>query len=167
MLGVAASLFAATGSAAADTPPENQAFYLTFLHSRKCVSVPNDTAADVQLTQWTCLGKTSQRYTWLRLSDDADRGLLRNVATGKCVAVAGGSAVSGAAIVQTACAATNRAQWFTTPTDRLVPETWYWLVNAGSGKAVAVPGASTANGAQLIQYDRQLTPNEYVKWTPA
>jgi hypothetical protein len=129
------------------------------------VSVPNDTAADVQLTQWTCLGKTSQRYTWQPLS--ADWGQLRNVATGKCVAVAGGSAASGAAIVQTTCAATNRAQWFNTPTDRLVPETWYWLVNAGSGKAVAVPGGATTNGAKLIQYDRQHIQHEYLTWVRA
>lgn len=167
MLGVAAGLFAAAGSAAADAPPEDQAFYLTFLFSEKCVSVPNDTAADVQLTQWTCLGKESQRYTWLQLSDDADWGLLRNVGTGKCVAVAGGSSASGAAIVQTTCAGADRAQWFHFPTDRLVPETWYWLVNAANGKAVSVPGGATANGTKLIQDDRRLTPNQYVKWTRA
>jgi hypothetical protein len=43
----------------------------------------------------------------------------------------------------------------------------YWLRVRQPGKAVNVSGASTANGARLIQYPVQYAVNEYVMYRKA
>lgn len=161
-----AGLLTATGSASA-APPGGVPLYIWFPFSTKCVSVPNDATGSVGLTQWGCVNKTSQQWSFHALPENAEWGRLVNANSGLCMAVQNGWTSNGVAIVQETCVSSDKAQHFTFTTNDNLPEDNYWLRVRHSGKAVNVSGASTANGAKLIQYPVQYAVNEYVTWRKA
>jgi hypothetical protein len=165
-----AGLLSATGPAAAATPPGGY-FYLKFFHSGKCVSVPGDAlTSGLYLTQWTCLGKSSQQFYFDMRGGTLDPprtwGLVGRKYTLLCVAVKNGWTSNGVAIVQQPCE-TGDGEMFEFKRDSSMPAGYYWMTSTRSGKVVNVSGASTANGAGLIQYPAQHVSNSYVTFVPA
>ena len=165
---VAAGLLTAAGQAAAmdGNPPSGRAVILSFAHSGKCVSVPGTTRADVQLTQWSCLAQDNQRWVWQLVAHDVDLnfwGTLRNLVTGKCMAVQNGWQSDGVAVIQTTCQPGSHAQQFQFELGPHISD-YNFLVVRHSRKVVNVSGASMANGAKLIQYPKTRALNSYVFW---
>jgi len=75
------------------------------------------------------------------------------VAAGKCLTVNGSSMLDGAAIVLARCAGSSAAQkWLRGPDGE--------LMNAHSGRCLADPGSSKANGTRLVQEDCYSQPGE-------
>jgi hypothetical protein len=164
-----AGLLTSAGHAAANPP--GGYFYVKFFHSGKCLSVPNDAlTSGLYLTQWTCIGKTSQQFyfTFEGATLDPLRswGTVGRKYTLLCVAVKNGWTSNGVAIVQQPCG-TGIAEMWEFRRDSSMPAGYYWMTNSRSGKVVNVSGASTANGASVIQYPAQHAYNSYVTFVPA
>lgn len=114
---------------------------------------------------------TSGKYaTWV-VQRSGTGHQLKNLATGRCVEVPGGSTATGTFVAQATCADLARQQW------RVVqhPEGGVAFVNVGSGLCLAPGSASISVGGKLAQVacDRQLasawdsTVPAVGAWTPA
>ncbi|WP_430783042.1 pectinesterase family protein [Actinoplanes sp. G11-F43] len=149
-------------SSAAAAPTAGVAYQLIVKKSGKCLDVPSaskDNAALLQ--QWGCTANS----TWqqFRLVASGSNFLIQNVNSGKCVDVPGGSATSGQQLQQWGCApAQPNQQWrlAASGTDT------YQIINAGNGLCVSDQGASTANGAAIIQETCTANSNKQWAFTP-
>ena len=72
---------------------------------------------------------------------------LKNILSGKFIAVTGGSANNGAAIIHYQDAGQADIKW-----QPIAAGKGYKLKNSGTGKMLAVEGGSTADGARIIQW---------------
>src|SRR5438093_400643 len=109
------------------------------------------TGDNVNLIQWSCHGGNNQSFTFTPVTGTTDTYTIGTFTAGKCADVAGGSTADNAAFVQITCNG-GASQRF-----RLVPVTvsgtdkTFNLQPTHSNKCVAVSGASTSTGAQLVQ----------------
>ncbi|MER5638780.1 RICIN domain-containing protein [Kitasatospora sp. NPDC002227] len=72
--------------------------------------------------------------------------------SGLCLALPGASTAYGAGVIQWPCGSWTDHYW---TTDYQFTESgyyWYHVVNRNSGQCLALPGASTQAGAQLVQW---------------
>jgi hypothetical protein len=109
--------------------------------------------------QWTANGGTNQRWLFHPTGDGYHT--ITNIRSGKLLDVAGASAADGAAVVQTTGVSGNGTasqQWQLRPVAGST--TAFTIVNRNSGKVLDVTGASTADGAALIQYADRGSANQ-------
>jgi hypothetical protein len=116
-------------------------------NSGKVLDVNGGSTADgARVIQWAWTGATNQQWTLAPNPDGSYR--LRAVNSGKVLDSPGGSA-QGAALDQAADTGSD-SQWW-----KLVPAAtsgYYRLVNVRNGWCADVSGASTADGASVIQW---------------
>ena len=128
--------------------------------SGKMVDVTGGSAAEgAAVIQWTANGGTNQRWTFHPTGDGYHT--ITNVRSGKLLDVAGGSTADSAAVVQTTGVSGNGTasqQWQLRPVAGST--TSFTVVNRNSGKLLDVTGASTTDGAALIQYADRGSANQ-------
>jgi Ricin-type beta-trefoil lectin domain len=111
----------------------------------RCLADPSgSTAAGTAIESSACSASTAQRWTVER-----DGAI---VIAGKCLAVQGSSLLDGAAIELASCSRSAAQRWVRGPNGQ--------LVNANSGRCLAIPGNSPAAGTRLIQDDCYSEPGE-------
>jgi hypothetical protein len=111
----------------------------------RCLADPGDSgAAGIPIESAGCNSRRSQRWT-------AEHDGTIQIA-GKCLAVEGGSTLDGAAIDLTRCSKSAALRWVRGPNGQ--------LINANSGRCLAIPGNSRTAGTQLIQDDCYSEPGE-------
>ena len=155
----------ATTAAAAETPetfePSGTAtappgVHLQFPHSGKCITVPRwSTTVGQRLDQYTCVSPSQTNQQWLfhPVPDHSGWYVVQSASSAQCMDVEGHSTNFGAYIVQSRCSYANSAQWFQLQfSGRTTPYTYYLLRNGHSSLCVNVAGASTINGAAIIQW---------------
>src|ERR1043165_4979069 len=131
-------------------------------HDARCMDVFGaQTGDNVNLIQWNCHGGTNQSFTFTPVAGVANTYTIGTFVAGKCVTVSGNSTADNAAIVQSACNGSTSQQF------RLVAGTTsgldktFNLQAVSSGKCIATTGASTANGAQLVQIGCSTAPDRF------
>jgi hypothetical protein len=113
--------------------------------TRLCMAIEGAVkTAGAKTLQWPCVDNVDHRFVQ-RAADDTFIELV-NANSNLCVSV-GTSTTSGGPATQAACA-TPGAQW----TPILLPGALVQYRNRLSGLCLAVPGASTTAGTQLIQF---------------
>jgi Ricin-type beta-trefoil lectin domain len=113
--------------------------------SGRCLADPgSSSAAGTPIDSSACSGSAAQRWTAKR------NGTI--VIAGKCLAVEGSSLLDGAAIQLARCSTSAAQRWVRGPNGQ--------LVNAHSGRCLAIPGNSRAAGTILIQDDCYSEPGE-------
>lgn len=122
-------------------------------NSQKCVSVDGaSTQNGAAMVQWDCGDAPNQQ--WKFVATSAGYYTLRAVNSEKCMAVSSASTQNGAAVVQWGDCQ-GAGSYGTNQEWRLVQkDSGYFSVEARhSGKCLSVSGASTQNGATLVQWD--------------
>jgi hypothetical protein len=161
VLALASPLLTLPASAAptAPAPPAQSAavqgpYVIDFLHSGKCLDLPNSTTSNVQLIQYTCNTSFPANQGWYFEDTTSGYYKIRSQATSKCVTVLNASTANSAQVIQYPCNDTYNAQWLPVPKGTSTTGLdYYELRNRNSGKCLNVQGASTSNSAKLIQYD--------------
>lgn len=121
-------------------------------NSNLCMDVFGaQTGDNVNLIQWNCHGGTNQSFTFTPVSGTADVYTIGTFSAGKCAAVTGGSTADNAAVVQLACNGATSQRFRLVPVTVSDTDKTFNLQAQHSGKCVAVSGASTSTGAQLVQ----------------
>jgi hypothetical protein len=149
-----------------EVSPQAGPYHLWFRHSSKCIAIPNNTTANVQLHQWSCFDTASELWYFDYAFTDSNGlhfYLIRSARSGKCLNISGNSLQNGAAVVQYPCG--NYAnEYFAPVRDRAgnVPAGFFWMLAYSSDKVLNIAGASTANGGKLIQYTACYCNNEYI-----
>lgn len=76
--------------------------------------------------------------------------MIKNVGSGKCIAVTGNYATDGPQIVQWPCNPDSAGnQWYV---EKSPTQAGYYLKSQNSHKCFVIVGASTVNGAKIVQY---------------
>lgn len=128
--------------------------------SGKCMDVTNGSTADgAIIQQWSCNGTNAQFFVYEKkgtftLPGNSLLSLyeIRNLASGKCLEIQGGSTSAGARVAQATCTGSSQQRFgmtidWATGILRMHPQTV-----SGVSMCVDVVGGSTANGAQLQQW---------------
>lgn len=125
----------------------------------KCMDVTNGSTADgAIIQQWGCNATNAQFFIYEKKGTTLVNNQLlslyeiRNLASGKCLEVQGGSTSNGALLQQATCNNANRQRFgitidFATGILRMHPQTV-----SGLSLCVDVVAGSTANGAQFQQF---------------
>ncbi|MFE6051490.1 RICIN domain-containing protein [Kitasatospora sp. NPDC056446] len=127
--------------------------------TNKCLEVADwrtDDGAPVR--QWTCTGGANQQWIW------GGDGRLVNVHSGKCLDIPGYSTVWGTQADQWTCDGGTNQQWL-----MIIPprSAYFALENNASRLFLDVNGASTADGAAVIQWQpTQSAPNQSWRYDP-
>jgi hypothetical protein len=93
---------------------------------------------------------------------------LKNYHSGRCIDVPGGSMADYVKLDQWTCVNQTNVRWklrwagWVCARERCAVS--FYIVNTHSGKCIIVPGASRANGTQLIQYPCHVTPADPDAW---
>ncbi|MEU3353998.1 RICIN domain-containing protein [Streptomyces sp. NPDC037389] len=88
-------------------------------------------------------------------------GWIRNASSGHCLAVPGSSLENGKGLIQWGCDIWRDQQWqfeYAFSSDVI---SYYRIRNENSGQCLAVPGASTTAGTQVIQWPCGTQPDHY------
>ncbi|MGW0809015.1 RICIN domain-containing protein [Nonomuraea sp. NPDC002799] len=145
--------------AQAAVPVAGGTYQLKVTTSGKCLDVvagSKDNGAQVQ--QWSCSGSAWQQFTVVSAGSGAYT--LRNVNSGRCLDVPDGAATSGLRLHQWGCGdglKVNQSWRFVASGSGT-----YQVVSVASGLCVSDEGASTANGAAVIQ--ETCTANSNKQW---
>ncbi|GAA4127061.1 hypothetical protein GCM10022416_01390 [Actinomadura keratinilytica] len=130
-------------------------YTLTNPRSGKCLDVDatdgSGTADGRNVRQYDCNGGDGQKW---RVEMKAGGYWLVSKHSGKCLAVDGASQTEGGNVVQWSCADPQQDEQLWNITEQKRHELdgiTYRLVGADSGKCLAVEGASTADGADVVQ----------------
>jgi hypothetical protein len=110
------------------------------------------TLAALLLGYGTMPASAAEGSTAPRISTNGSWGHVVNFNSGQCLGVPGGSTVNGEGLIQWPCGTWRDHYWraeygFTTSAGN-----WYHIINYNSGQCLAVPGASTIAGTQVIQW---------------
>jgi hypothetical protein len=144
--------------------PQAGPYHMWFSHSAKCIAIPNNTTANVQLHQWSCFNTNSELWHLDYVFTDAngfDFWRIRSAHSGKCLNISGDSLQNGAPVVQYPCGSYAN-EYFVFWADSNVPSGFWWVQAYSSGKVLNIAGNSRADGAKLIQYTRCYCSNEYI-----
>ncbi|WP_411147100.1 RICIN domain-containing protein [Streptomyces sp. A30] len=109
----------------------------------KCLAVPGPytDVEGAELIQWTCSTSETQYWALIPVTGGYQ---VKNLASGRCLAVADSSKVQGAISVQSTCDGGGGQVWAHDSIDR--------LTNANSKFCLAVLGTETANGVKPAQW---------------
>ncbi|MEV0564927.1 RICIN domain-containing protein [Dactylosporangium sp. NPDC050588] len=183
-LGVAAAfVFASAGTASAEDDPfsglaaadvpgvgdERANLYQPFTnnHSGKCLEIPGGSNADgVQATQYTCNGKTHQK--WRVEFAGVKLGLkyynLRSQDSDKCLSVKGNNSANGTALIQWPCNPEDNAEAFVFLLVTGVGSgTNFVIKSLSTGKYLQVNGESLSNSAKISIWSGQQKSHFYWK----
>ncbi|MFF4160664.1 RICIN domain-containing protein [Streptomyces sp. NPDC001678] len=94
--------------------------------------------------------KGAEIYSWVR-----------NANSGQCLAVPGGSTENGKGLIQWGCGTWNDHYWYFERAFSSGDLVYYRVRNLNSGQCLAVPGASTTAGTQVIQWPCSTWPDHY------
>ncbi|MFD0469324.1 RICIN domain-containing protein [Nonomuraea thailandensis] len=158
-LAVLASLAVSAAPAQAAVPVAGGVYQLKVTKSGKCLDVVNGSLDNgAQMQQWGCSGSAWQRFTVV----SAGSGLytLRNVNSGRCLDVPNGAATSGLRLQQWGCGDGLKANqlWRFTASGSGT----YQVISNATGLCMSDEGASTADGAAIIQ--ETCTANTNKQW---
>jgi hypothetical protein len=127
-------------------------------HDSRCMDVTGaQTGDNVNLIQWNCHGANNQSFTFTPVSGVANTYTI-NTFAGKCVTVSGASTADNAAIVQLTCDGSASQQFRLVSATTSGLDRTFNLQAAVSSKCIATTGASTTNGAQLVQIGCSAAP---------
>ncbi|MFJ8390911.1 RICIN domain-containing protein [Streptomyces sp. NPDC094438] len=146
----------------AGVAPASAASYNVFLSngaSGKCLEVPGgnyNNGAPAQ--QWDCNWGDNQKWAVFPTADGYS--MIVNVATGKCLEVADWRTDAGAPVRQWDCTNGANQKWVISGKDANNQVT---IRNRNSWMVVDDPGASGANGTQMIQWQYNYGANQF--WT--
>lgn len=135
------------------TPPINEWVSIRARHSGKGIQLPGyDISDQTAVIQWTDGGGPNFRFkitsvgtNIYRITPSMPYGLA------KCIEIDGASTANGAGLIQNNYTGATNQQWSFVD----LGNGYFQIINVNSGKALDVPGASTSDGTQIIQY----TPN--------
>jgi hypothetical protein len=168
-----AALLVATVSgpaAAAETGPWYIWGYPEHPDFPKCAEVTaGSTSNSAIVQQYDCNFRTHQQWT-MRQVGSSNFWRIINRKSGKCLNVQGGSTANSARIIQYTCGGseTTNDQWYLRYKLKYDGHDYYQIENRKSGKCLNVPGASSANSVDLIQYTCSSTArNDKWTWAPA
>lgn len=140
-------------------------YFIASRNSGKAMEVASYSTADggnVQQWQWYATG--SQK--WKANSQGGAVQAFINVNSQKALEVSGYSTSDGANIQQWSWQGNNQWQkWTLEAVDNDAGGFWYKIVNVGSGKVVDVSSGSTADGANIYQYQSLSGPNQQWRFT--
>jgi len=145
---------------------ETQAATVTFRstlvveHDSRCMDVSGaGTGDNINLIQWNCHGGTNQSFTFTPVAGATNTYTIGTFAAGKCATVSGNSTADNAAIIQSACSGSTSQQFRLIAATTAGLDRTFNLQAVSSGKCIATTGASTANGAQLVQIGCSTAPD--------
>ena len=113
------------------------------------------TANGAAIVQWPYGGGTNSLFTFTQHSDSGYCEMV-SVSSGKDVAVQNASTTNGAPIIQNTFGSAGNDLWV----PALTIDGNYSFVNRKSGKTLEDPGASTAQGTQMDQWDYNRGSNQ-------
>ncbi|HVQ93120.1 MAG TPA: pectinesterase family protein [Mycobacteriales bacterium] len=150
--------------AAAAAPTAGGVYQLSVTISGKCIDVPAASTVDgAKLQQWGCTaGSTWQQF---RVgSAGSNRFTLAGVNSGRCIDVPSGAATSGLQLQQWGCGNGQKTNqlWTFTPSGSGT----YQITSVATGLCISDQGASTANGAAIIQETCTGNTNKQWLFTP-
>jgi hypothetical protein len=158
MLAAPAAAYAAGAKPSAPTAPSSSApfAYLQNYNSGKCIEVPGySTQEGLQLDQWSCIGQTNE--LWRPYQNTSGDYVFWNEANSYCIEVGGYSTANGAWIAQWPCTPASAASNFIFYPYLFIGNinglSYYEWANIYTNKCLNISGASTADGAKLIQWD--------------
>jgi hypothetical protein len=121
-------------------------------HSGRCLDVFGaQTGNDVNLIQWPCHGGANQSFTFTPVAGTTDTYTINTFTTGRCADVANGSTADNARVIQNTCNGATSQRFRLTPVPIVGTDNTFNIRAVHSNKCIGVTGASTANGAQLLQ----------------
>ncbi|MFC0844130.1 RICIN domain-containing protein [Streptomyces noboritoensis] len=88
-------------------------------------------------------------------------GWIRNVNSAHCLAVPGGSTQDGRGLIQWGCDVWPDQQWQFEYAFSSGAISYYRVRNLNSGQCLAVPGADTTAGRQVVQWPCSTLPDHY------
>ena len=124
-------------------------------HSRSCYDISGaSTAAGAAVQQYTCHEANNQRWYLRRLHTGNDHYQLVNKHSGKCLDVPSASQANGVALQQHNCHTSSELNYLRNQIWKINnPNDFYSrLTSNHNGLCMAVSGASTANGAGIVQW---------------
>lgn len=120
-------------------------------NSQRCMDVFGaQTGNNVNLIQWGCHGGSNQSFAFTPVAGTTDQYEIRTF-SGRCVDVSGASTADSARIDQWDCQSVSNQRFRLVAVAVSGTDKTFNLQAVHSGKCVAVNGASTADGATLIQ----------------
>ncbi|MER6914512.1 RICIN domain-containing protein [Streptomyces sp. NPDC000594] len=128
-----------------------------------CLAVPGGSLEEgKQLIQWPC-GPWNDHY-WAFENAFTSGGLqyvrIRNLNSGQCLAVPGGSTAAGTTVIQWPCGTWRDHYW-----GLRVSSSGTQLVNYNSGQCLGIPGNDPNAGVRVFQWPCGPWPDHY--WFPA
>lgn len=132
----------------------------------KCLEVQGgSTANSAQVQLWTCSYSEGDHRFWYMEQVTPIYWHIWNYKSGKCMNVKGASMSNRAKVIQYPCGGinTHNDQWYLDLYDDGTPDL-YQIRNRKSGKCLNVEGATTVNGADLIQYTCNGSWNSLFTW---
>ncbi|WP_344219608.1 RICIN domain-containing protein [Nonomuraea bangladeshensis] len=159
MLAILSAIAVSAAPAQAAVPAAGGVYQLKVTKSGKCLDVAGGSMDNgAQLQQWACSGATWQRFTVV----SAGSGLytLRNVNSGRCLDVPDGAATSGLRLQQWGCGDGLKANqlWRFAASGSGT----YQVISNATGLCMSDQGASTVDGAAIIQ--ETCTANSNKQW---
>lgn len=128
--------------------------------SNKCAGVSGGNVADgAELVLWDCSDATAFLFDigtgpgdpYSKLVDDLGGEFIKGVGSGKCLAVGGNDHRNGADEVIWPC--NGDVAGFKWIAERSPTQDGYYLKSMNMRKCLVIVGASTADGAAIVQYD--------------
>src|ERR1700761_36798 len=148
MCALAPVLTAGAASAAPST------FDLVNYVSHYCLGITGG-ASDAAAIQWACTESADQTWHWgSQYGTSGYDQLINN--NNQCLSIAGSSTAEGADVVTAACNLHRLDQYWSTI---YYGGGYSWFVNYNSGQVIGVLGGSTAQGAAIVQWVWQDSPN--------
>ncbi|MER6951967.1 ThuA domain-containing protein [Nonomuraea sp. NPDC000554] len=138
-------------------------YTITAQHSGKNITPTND-ADDAQIVQLGATQGPDQKWEAIPLSDGSYQ--LKNVKSGKCLDVPGGSTAAGTELVQWTCHPASAPDQVN---QRFIPAATgqdYRLTSAASGLCLGIAGSSPADGGKLIQWNCINVDDQKFRFTP-
>jgi Ricin-type beta-trefoil lectin domain len=120
--------------------------------SAKCIDDPALSTGNVQLDQWTCVYQSNEYWRLESVGTSVYR--VRNGWSNKCMNISHASLDPGAAVIQYACGNWNNEYFFFDTRGSDGTKYYYDIRSWSSNLCLNIAGASTANGAKVIQWNR-------------
>ncbi len=164
VIAVALTTVAFGPPAAAAVPAAGGVYQLSVTTSGRCIDVPAASTVDgAKLQQWGCTAGAAWQQFRVG-SAGSNRFTLANVNSGRCIDVPSGATTSGLQLQQWGCGDGQKANqlWTFTPSGSGT----YQIISATTGLCITDQGASTANGAAIIQETCTANTNKQWLFTP-
>ncbi|MFC9800976.1 RICIN domain-containing protein [Streptomyces bacillaris] len=87
---------------------------------------------------------------------NGDRVRVRNLNSGKCLAIGGSSTANGANAIQWTCSTNTDQVW--------IYDSAFRLRNLNSDRCLAIPNSSTTSGTKAIQWTCNTSPDQQWVW---